>query len=145
MIALEHIELVGLPVIDGVPTVANDNVLAAGQADPAHNGIYRVSTTNPGGVYRGCTQSVAKGGRIENVEELALVILGSTDEEVDRALERMRLNFYQLWIVVEELRTSTDPKGLLRRWREAPKGSIGWRNALSYEDALNSLRVSLSD
>jgi len=96
-------------------------------------------------VYRGCTQSVAKGGRIENVEELALVILGSTDEEVDRALERMRLNFYQLWIVVEELRTSTDPKGLLRRWRGAPKGSIGWRNALSYEDALNSLRVSLSD
>ncbi|MBA3794276.1 MAG: hypothetical protein H0X19_09110 [Rubrobacter sp.] len=73
------------------------------------------------------------------------MILGSTDEEVDRALERMRLNFYQLWIVVEELRTSTDPKGLLRRWREAPKGSIGWRNALSYEDALNSLRVSLSD
>ncbi len=31
VIALEHIELVGLPVIDGVPTVANDNVLAAGQ------------------------------------------------------------------------------------------------------------------
>lgn len=51
VIALEHIELVGLPVIDGVPTVANDNVLAAGQADPAHNGIYRVSTTNPGGVW----------------------------------------------------------------------------------------------
>ena len=43
VIALEHIELVGLPVYDGVPTVANDNVLAAGQADPAHNGIYQCS------------------------------------------------------------------------------------------------------
>ena len=96
------------------------------------------------GVVQECSQSVAKGGRIENVEELALVILGSTDEEVDRALERMRLNFYQLWIVVEELRTSTDPNGLLREWRESPKGSIGWRKALSYEEALEVLRVSLS-
>ena len=77
--------------------------------------------------------------------ERVLRRLSEGDEELARALERMRLNFYQLWIVVEELRTSTDPKGLLRRWREAPKGSIGWRNALSYEDALNSLRVSLSD
>jgi hypothetical protein len=93
---------------------------------------------------RECSQSVAKGGRIENVEGLALVILGSTDEEVDRALERMRLNFYQLWIVVEELRLSSDPWALLAGWRQAPKGSIGWRKALSYEDALEVLRVALS-
>ncbi len=72
------------------------------------------------------------------------MILGSTDEEVDRALERMRLNFYQLWIVVEELRLSSDPGALLAGWGEAPKGSQGWRKALSYEEALEVLRVALS-
>ena len=91
-----------------------------------------------------CSQGVAKGGRIENVEELALVILGSTDEEVDRALERMRKNFYQLWIVVEELRLSSDPGALLAGWGEAPKGSQEWRKALFYAEALEVLRVALS-
>jgi hypothetical protein len=66
------------------------------------------------------------------------------DEEVARALGRMRLNFYHLWVVVEELRASPDPNGLLREWREAPKGSQGWRKALFHEEALEVLRVALS-
>ncbi len=48
-------------------------------------------------------------------------------------------------IVVEEVRASADPDALLLEWGEAPKGSIGWRKALSYEDALDLLRVALSD
>jgi hypothetical protein len=47
--------------------------------------------------------------------------------------------------VVEEVRASADPDALLLEWGEAPKGSIGWRKALSYEDALDLLRVALSD
>ncbi len=77
--------------------------------------------------------------------ERVLRRLSEGDEEVDRALDRMRKNHYHLWIVVEEVRASADPDALLLEWGEAPKGSIGWRKALSYEDALDLLRVALSD
>jgi len=76
--------------------------------------------------------------------ERVLRRLSEGDEELARALDRMRLNFYQLWIVVEELRLSSDPGALLAGWGEAPKGSQGWRKALSYEEALMVLRVALS-
>jgi hypothetical protein len=76
--------------------------------------------------------------------ERVLRRLSEGDEELARALDRMKLNFYHLWLVLEELRTSTDPNGLLRGWREAPKGSIGWRKALFYAEAMEVLRVALS-
>ncbi len=81
-----------------------------------------------------------KGG---TVEERTLVILGREDGEVARALDRMRKNFYHLWVVVEEVRASADPDALLLEWREAPKGSQEWRKALFYEDALEVLRTAL--
>ncbi len=77
-------------------------------------------------------------------QERVLRRLAEGDEEAARALERLRKNFYHLWIVVEEARTSTDPTGLLRGWRQAPKGSVGWRKSLFYDDALEVLRAALS-
>ena len=81
-----------------------------------------------------------KGG---TVEERTLTILGREDGEVARALERLRLHHYHLWLVLEELRLSDDPGRLLSGWRVAPKGSQGWRKALFHEDALEVLRVAL--
>ncbi len=95
---------------------------------------HRVDKT--GGVYRECTE----GGP---VEERPPTIPGREDGEVARALDRLRLNFYHLWLVLEELRASDDPDALLLEWREAPQGSQGWRKALFYDDALEVLRVAL--
>lgn len=66
------------------------------------------------------------------------------DDELHAALDRLRKNFYQLWRVLEELRVSDDPGALLSEWREAPKGSQGWRKALFYDQALEVLSVALS-
>lgn len=67
------------------------------------------------------------------------------DDELRAALERMRKNFYTHWLVLDELRRSTDPYALLSEWGEAPKGSQGWRKAVQYEQAVEVLRVALSD
>lgn len=65
-----------------------------------------------------CTEGVPdEGGPIE---ERALVIPGREDEEVARALDRMRKNFYHLWLVLEELCLAEDPDALLCGWGGSP-------------------------
>ncbi len=66
------------------------------------------------------------------------------DVELGEALERLRKNFYHLWQVLGELRSSPSPDALLEQWGRAPKPSQEWRCALFYEAALDVLAVSLS-
>lgn len=72
-------------------------------------------------------------------------LVSGDDPELLAALERMRLNHYHLWLVLEELRTSEDPGALIAVWGLAPEGSVGWRKALFRDDALEVLRVALSN
>jgi hypothetical protein len=58
------------------------------------------------------------------------------------ALERLRKNHYQLWKPLMQVRE--DP-ALLDKWRRAPRGAIGWRNLIFYEQAIRVLEVALSD
>jgi len=59
----------------------------------------------------------------------------------------LRLNFYHLYRVLEELRTTPSPRpapdSLLRDWRGAQKPSQEWRKALFYEQAIDVLTVAL--
>ncbi len=70
-----------------------------------------------------------------------------SDVALERALERLRKNFYHLWRVLEELRSSPRPRpapdSLLRDWRGAQKPSQEWRKALFYEQAIDVLTVAL--
>ncbi len=67
---------------------------------------------------------------------------------LDRALHRLRLNFYHLYRVLEELRTTPSPRpapdSLLRDWRRAPRPTQEWRKALFYETAIAVLSIALS-
>lgn len=51
VIATSDVALTGTPVIDGLQTVPGDVVLVVGQLNPAHNGLYRVPTTEPPGAW----------------------------------------------------------------------------------------------
>ena len=62
---------------------------------------------------------------------------------MDGAMERLRKNFYHLWQVLGELRSSPSPDALLREWRGAQKPSQEWRKALFYETAIDVLSVAL--
>ncbi len=66
----------------------------------------------------------------------------------ERALTRLRLNFYHLWRVLKELRTTPRPRpapdSLLRDWRQAEKPSQEWRKALHYQQAVDVLSASTS-
>ena len=62
---------------------------------------------------------------------------------MDGAMERLRKNFYHLWQVLGELRSSPSPDALLREWRGAPKPSQEWRKAAFYEQAVDVLSASL--
>jgi hypothetical protein len=58
------------------------------------------------------------------------------------ALERLRKNFYHLWKVLKE--AQADPSSP-ERWRRAPRGSLEWRKAIFYAQALRVLEVSTND
>jgi hypothetical protein len=58
------------------------------------------------------------------------------------ALERLRKNFYHLYKPFVQARE--DP-AVLEEWRRAPRGSIGWRSLIFYEQALRVLEVSVRD
>ncbi len=70
-----------------------------------------------------------------------------SDVALERALERLRKNFYHLWRVLEELRSAPRPRpapdSLLRDWRGAQKPSQEWRKARHYEQAIAVLSASL--
>ena len=59
--------------------------------------------------------------------------------EDEEALEHLRKNFYHLWKPLMAVRR--DPS-VLDEWRRAPRGSIGWRNLIFYEQALRVLEIS---
>ena len=65
------------------------------------------------------------------------------DVKLGEALERLRKNFYHLWQVLGELRSSPSPDALLEQWRRAPKPSQEWRKAAFYEQAIDVLTVAL--
>jgi starvation-inducible outer membrane lipoprotein len=46
-------------------------------------------------------------------------------------MERLRKNRYHLWKVMVEVRE--DPA--VEEWRQAPRGSLGWRKATQHETA----------
>jgi hypothetical protein len=62
---------------------------------------------------------------------------------LDPALERLRKNFYHLWVVLKELRAYGEAEDLLRAWRRAPKPSQEWRKARFFETAIGVLSVAL--
>ena len=70
----------------------------------------------------------------ESVEEVANA-LGVEAKQV----EHLRLHFWHIWKVVKE---ATEDPSLLDEWRRAPRGSIGWRNLIFYEQALRVLEIS---
>ena len=59
--------------------------------------------------------------------------------ENEEALEHLRLHFWHLWKAVKEYRENPS---VLDEWRRAPRGSIGWRNLIFYEQALRVLEIS---
>lgn len=63
---------------------------------------------------------------------------------LERALERLRKNFYQLYQPIRELRASPSPEDLLQEWRAAQKPSQEWRNARFYEQAIDVLSVAMA-
>jgi hypothetical protein len=64
-------------------------------------------------------------------------------EVMERALRRMRLNFYHLWKPLNELCSSDSPDTLLEEWRGAQWPSQEWRKAHCYERAVDVLAVAL--
>ena len=60
---------------------------------------------------------------------------------LEEAIERLRKNFYALWLVMMEVRE--DP-AVVEEWRRAPKGSLGWRKARQHETALEVLEIAMN-
>ena len=60
---------------------------------------------------------------------------------LEDAMERLRKNFYALWLVIMEVRE--DP-AVVEEWRRAPKGSLGWRKARQHETALEVLEIAMN-
>lgn len=60
---------------------------------------------------------------------------------LEEAMERLRKNFYALWLVIMEVRE--DP-AVVEEWRRAPKGSLGWRKARQHETALEVLEIAMN-
>jgi hypothetical protein len=59
-------------------------------------------------------------------------------------MERLFRAHYHLWSVLNELRSSPDPRALLRRWRLSRPPAQEWRKAVEYARAINVLTISLS-
>jgi hypothetical protein len=57
-------------------------------------------------------------------------------------MERLRKNYYELWLVMKEVRA--DPS-VVEEWRRSPEGSQEWRKAVQHRHALMVLGVSTSD
>jgi hypothetical protein len=57
-------------------------------------------------------------------------------------MERLRKNYYELWLVMREVRA--DPS-VVEEWRRSPEGSQEWRKAVQHRHALLVLGVSTSD
>jgi hypothetical protein len=62
--------------------------------------------------------------------------------EKKEALDRLRKNLYHLWKTLKEAREDPTLPG---RWSRAPEGSQEWRKAKQHAQALEVLRVSLSE
>ena len=62
--------------------------------------------------------------------------------EKEEALDRLRKNFYRLWKTLKEAREDPTLPG---RWSRAPEGSQEWRKARQHGQALEVLRVFLSE
>ena len=73
---------------------------------------------------------------------------GPTDRRALRLLDneeilnRLRRNYYQLYKPLMQARENPD---LLEEWRTAPRGSIGWRSLIFYEQALRVLEIAMRD
>jgi hypothetical protein len=73
----------------------------------------------------------------------AMEPLTKTDDALERALHRLRLNFYHLWRPIKELRESPDPSALLWEWYEAEEGTIERRNASFHKQAIQVLSAAM--
>ena len=62
--------------------------------------------------------------------------------EKEEALDRLRKNLYHLWKTLKEAREDPTLPG---RWSRAPEGSQEWRKARQLGQALEVLKVSLSE
>ncbi len=61
---------------------------------------------------------------------------------LDQAMERLRKNHYELWLVMREVRAAPS---VVEGWRRAPEGSQEWRKAVQHRHASMVLGVSTSD
>jgi hypothetical protein len=61
---------------------------------------------------------------------------------LEEAMERLRKNFYALWLVMMEVR---EGPVVVEGWRRAPRGSLGWRKARQHAQVLVVLGASMSD
>jgi hypothetical protein len=75
--------------------------------------------------------------RVEHMRSGGRSLISETE-----ALDRLRKNFYQLY---KPFREAQENPSVLEEWRRAPRGSIGWRSLIFYEQALRVLRVSAND
>jgi hypothetical protein len=60
---------------------------------------------------------------------------------LEEAMERLRKNFYALWLVMMEVRQGPV---VVEEWRRAPMGSLGWRKARQHETALEVLEIAMN-
>ena len=61
---------------------------------------------------------------------------------LDEAMERLRKNHYELWLVMRE--AGADPS-VVEEWKRSPEGSQEWRKAVQHRHASMVLGVSTSD
>lgn len=64
--------------------------------------------------------------------------LEGDDEELGRAIERLRKNFYEAWKVLKEYRKNPE---VLEEWQRAQKPSLAWRKGFFLREALKVLSV----
>ena len=61
---------------------------------------------------------------------------------LDEAMERLRKNHYELWLVMREVKADSS---VVEEWKRSPEGSQEWRRAVQHRHASMVLGVSTSD